>query len=206
MGDLSRRLVKGAVLAALAALTAGCEALIVGNPLFPKANVLVDADPQMTVMKLTYNFSTGIFDRTEENESKFLIRPRPGDIMPGVLFTDYELEFRDNRGQTISPLLLEKQFLGTAVYIPKSQGAGDGGKAIEIPIVSPQLWEYGESQGFVRGTGAFRNGWVPNTDPWAQNLTGVVTFYGKDDNQYPIQAKGTFVVRFETGIVPPAVN
>lgn len=209
MGDLSRKLAKGAVLAALTATTAACDAFMMGNPFLPKAHVLVDAEPQTTVMKLTYDFTTGSFKQDKESESKIVIKPRPGDIMPGVLFTDYKLRFKDNKGQLIDSYLIQEQSLGTAVYIPKTTGTsaqGAANKAIEIPIISPQLWEFGEREGFMPGFSNHITGFVPTTTPWSQNLSGVVTFYGKDDNGYPIQAEGTFTVRFETGIIPAPVN
>ncbi len=210
MGDLTRRLAQGVVVAALAATTAACDAFMMGNPFLPKANVLIDADPQTTVMKLTYDFTTGAFLRDAEAESKMTIKPRSGDIMPGVTFTDYTLSFKDNLSQKIDSYLIQEQHLGTAVYIPKTTGTGSGtsagGKAIEIPIVSPQLWEFGEREGFTTGSSNGVPGMVPRTAAWPQNLTGVVTFYGKDDNGYPIVASGTFTVKFETEIVPAALT
>ncbi len=209
MGDLTRRLAQGAVLAALAATTAACDAFMMGNPFLPKAYVLIDAEPQTTVMKLTYDFTTGSFQRDKEAESKIVIKPRPGDIMPGVRFTDYKLRYKDNKDQLIDTYLIQEQHLGTAVYIPKTSGTNAqaaANKAIEIPVVSPQLWEFGESKGFMAGASNGVAGFVPTTTPWSQNLVGVVTFYGKDDNGFPIQAEGTFTVRFETGIVPATIN
>jgi hypothetical protein len=136
-----------------------------------------------------------------------VIRPRSGDIMPGVTFTDYTLRFKDNKNQDIDSYLIQEQHLGTAVYIPKTTGASGGeGKAIEIPVVSPQLWEFGEREGFKEGYSLDVLGKVPKTEAWAQNLTGVVTFYGKDDNGYPIVASGTFTVKFETEIIPATAN
>jgi hypothetical protein len=196
--------------AALAATTAACDAFMMGNPFLPKANVLIDADPQTTIMRLTYDFTTGSFQRDAEAESKMVIKPRSGDIMPGVTFTDYTLSFKDNRNQKIDSYLIQEQHLGTAVYIPKTAGTGSGsgtdGKAIEIPVVSPELWEFGEREGFTNGSSNNVAGKVPKTEAWPQNLTGVVTFYGKDDNGYPIVASGTFTVKFETEIVPAAIN
>ncbi len=209
MGDLTRKLAQGLVVVALAATTSACDAFILGNPFLPKANVLIDADPQTTVMKLTYDYTTGAFSREADTESKMLIKPRSGDIMPGVTFTDYTLRFKDNRSQDIASYLIQEQHLGTAVYIPKTTGtsaqSGEG-KAIEIPVVSPQLWEFGEREGFKDGSSNGVSGKVPKTEAWPQNLTGVVTFYGKDDNGYKIVAEGTFTVKFETAIVPAAVT
>lgn len=214
MGNLTRRLAQGVVVAALAAMTTACDAFMLGNPFLPKANVLIDADPQTTVMKLTYDFNTGVFQRDSQTESKMVIKPRSGDIMPGVTFTDYTLRFKDNKNQDIDSFLIQEQHLGTAVYIPKTTGGADGGgasggsgastdgKAIEIPVVSPQLWEFGEREGFREGTSNGIPGKLPKSEAWAQNLTGVVTFYGKDDNGYPIVASGTFTVKYETGIIP----
>ncbi len=208
MGDLTRRLAKGVVFAALVASATACDAFLMGNPFLPKANVLVDAEPQITLMQLTYDFTSGVFTRNAETESKMLIKPRSGDIMPGVRFTDFRLRFKDNKDQAIDSYLIEEQTLGTAVYIPKTTGgaSGEGGKAIEIPIVSPQLWEFGIREGFVAGSSNGVAGWVPKTDPWPQNLTGVVTFYGKDDNGYPIEAEGTFTLKFQTEIIPAPLN
>jgi hypothetical protein len=212
MGDHTRKLARGAGLAALAASLTACDAFMLGNPFLPKANVLIEAEPQTTVMKLTYDFTTGVFQREPEAQSKMMIKPRSGDIMPGVHFTNYTLRFKDNRDQLIDSYLLPEQNLGTAVYIPKTAGSTGGsgasgeGKAIEIPVVSPQLWKFGEENGFVPGVSASTPGWIPKSDPWPQNLTGIVTFYGKDDNGYPIKAEGTFTVKFETSIIPADGN
>jgi len=210
MGNLTRRLAQGVVVAALAATTAACDAFMMGNPFLPKAYVLIDADPQTTVMKLTYDFTNSVFQRNSQAESKMVIKPRSGDIMPGVTFTDYTLRFKDNKNQDIDSFLIQDQHLGTAVYIPKTTGTSGGsgaaggsqGKAIEIPVVSPQLWEFGEREGFKDGMNNGVAGKVPKTEAWPQNLTGVVTFYGKDDNGYSIEASGTFTVKFETEIIP----
>lgn len=211
--DLTRKLARGVVriaLAATAIVTAtACDAFIMGNPFLPKANVLVEADPQTTVMKITYDFTTGAFTHEAEAESKMVIKPRSGDIMPGVTFTDYTLRFKDNRNQDIASYLIQEQHLGTAVYIPKTSGgagANSEGKAIEIPVDSPQLREFGEREGFKDGESNGVRGKVPKTEAWPQNLTGVVTFYGKDDNGYAIVAEGTFTVKFETDIVPAAIT
>lgn len=209
MGNLTRRLAQGVMVAALTVTTTSCDAFMIGNPFLPKANVLIDAEPQTTVMKLTYDFNTATFQRDPAAESKMVIKPRSGDIMPGVTFTDYTLSFKDNKNQEIDSFLIQEQHLGTAVYIPKTTGGAEGGgganasgKAIEIPVVSPQLWEYGEREGFQAGSSNGVPGKIPKTEAWAQNLTGVVTFYGKDDNGYPIVARGTFTVKYETGIIP----
>lgn len=208
MGDLTRRLAQGAVLAALAATTAACDAFMLGNPFLPKANVLIEAEPQTTVMRITYDYTTHVFQHDTEAESKLVIKPRSGDIMPGVRFSEYTLRFKDNKGQDISSYLLPEQRLGTAVYIPKTTGEDGGqGKAIEIPIVSPQLEKFGESEGFTDGyltDNVF--GKIPKTQAWPQNLTGVVTFYGQDDNGFPIEAQGTFTVKYVTEIIPPTTT
>jgi len=208
MGNLKRRLAQGVMVAALTVTTTSCDAFMIGNPFLPKANVLIDAEPQTTVMKLTYDFNTHTFQRDPAAESKMVIKPRSGDIMPGVTFTDYTLRFKDNKNQDIDSYLIQEQHLGTAVYIPKTTGGAEGGganadgKAIEIPVVSPQLWEFGEREGFREGVSNGISGKLPKTEAWPQNLTGVVTFFGKDDNGYPIVASGTFTVKFETGIIP----
>jgi len=213
MGNLTRRLAQGVMVAALAATTTACDAFMMGNPFLPKANVLIDAEPQTTVMKLTYDFTNASFQHDSQAESKMTIKPRSGDIMPGVTFTDYTLRFKDNKNQDIASYLIQEQHLGTAVYIPKTTGTGGSGgaggaagKAIEIPVVSPQLWEFGEREGFKDGVNNGVAGKVPKTEAWPQNLVGVVTFYGKDDNGYPIVASGTFTVKFEVGIVPASAT
>lgn len=210
MNDPARMLAKGAVLAALTAALTACDAFTMGNPFLPKANVLVEASPQTTVMKVVYDFTTGAFQHEVEAQSRMTILPRSGDIMPGVLFTDYTLRFMDNNRQLIDSYLLPEQQLGTAVYIPKTTGTTGGGtaaaKSIQIPIDTPQLRKYAEDNGFVPGFSGDKAGWVQNRDPWPQSLTGIVTFYGKDDNGYPIKAEGTFTVQFDTSVIPAEEN
>lgn len=207
ISDPTRKLAKGAALAALTLALTACDAFTMGNPFLPKAIVLVEASPQTTVMKVVYDFNTGVFEHEVETQSSMTILPRSGDIMPGVHFTDYTLRFRKDNGELIESYLLPHLTLGTAVYIPKTTGtagggASGGGKSIDIPIDSPQLRKYAEEHGFVAGFSGEKAGRVQNPLPWPQSLTGVVTFYGKDDNGYAIEAQGTFTVKFDTSIIP----
>lgn len=207
MGHPIRRLLGLSVLAAgVLTMTASCAAYRIGNPFLPQARILVTADPQIVNSELTYNEDDGRF-QYETASVNFKLGSYPGDITPGVLFTDYTIKFKDQTGTDINPLLIPTRRLGVNVYIPRGGGSGGegggatgGSSAIEIPAISESVLRYGIENGFRNiGTEASPR-MSQNPDPWNQNIVGEVTFFGRDDNQYPIQAVGTFTVSFKTGV------
>lgn len=202
-------------------MTTSCAAFRIGNPLLPQARILVTAEPQIVKSDITYSQSEGRF-QYQNQTVKFKMGSYPGDITPGVMFTDYTIKFKDQSGTDINALLIPSRRLSINLYIPRGGGSssgtsggtsgstgGDtstgtgatgGSSEIEIPAISESVTRYGIDNGFRNlGTEASPN-ISQNPDPWNQNIVGEVTFYGRDDNQYPIQAVGTFTVSFQTAI------
>jgi len=217
MGHPIRRLLGFSVLAAgVLTMTTSCAAFRIGNPLLPQARILVTAEPQIVKSDITYSQSEGRFQYQNQSVT-FKMGSYPGDITPGVLFTDYTIKFKDQTGTDINSLLIPSRRLGINLYIPRGGGSssstsggssgGDtgagatgGSSQIDIPAISESVTRYGIDNGFRNlGTETSPN-ISQNPDPWNQNIVGEVTFYGRDDNQYPIQAVGTFTVSFQTAI------
>lgn len=190
-------------------MTASCAAYRIGNPFLPQARILVSAEPQIIKSEITYNPDEGRF-KYENPSVKFKMGSYPGDITPGVLFSEYTIKFKDQNGTEINSLLIPSRRMGLNLYIPRGGGstgtdagagvAAGGSSEIEIPAISESVTRYGIDNGF-RNVGTGTSPQISqNPDPWNQNIVGEVTFYGRDDNQYPIQAIGTFTVSFQTGI------
>lgn len=224
MGHPIRRLLGASVLATgVLTLTSSCAAYRIGNPFLPQARILVTAEPQIVKSDITYNQGDGRFQYQNSNV-KFKLGSYPGDITPGVLFTDYTIKFKDQTGTDINSLLIPSRRLSINLYIPRgggtsggSTGGGTGGSdggtgggssggtsggsgEVEIPAISESVTRYGIDNGF-RNLGTETSPMISqNPDPWNQNIVGEVTFFGRDDNQYPIQAVGTFTVSFQTSI------
>ncbi|MGE5707035.1 MAG: hypothetical protein ACM3YO_01780 [Bacteroidota bacterium] len=197
------QLVGLAILSLSLAATAGCEPL--GNPFLPKAKVYISVDPQISTMKLVYREKTNDFQKTP-TESKFKLGHYKDDISPGVQFKWYELKFRDQNNQEISPSFIgANRVLGTSVYLPASgSSAGSGGSSgsnetvsIETSIFNDQLINYGITNGFLSDS----SGKVSlNPYGWSQDLTGRIIFHGQDDNGHEIEAEAKFTLRFDTSI------
>ncbi len=201
-------------------MTSSCAAYRIGNPFLPQARILVIAEPQIVTSDITYNPNDGRF-QYENTNVKFKMSSYPGDITPGVLFTDYTIKFKDQTGTDINSLLIPSRRLSLNLYIPRgggqsgttggtgggtptdggSSGSTSGGSSeVEIPAISESVTRYGIDNGFRNlGTETSPN-ISQNPDPWNQNIVGEVTFFGRDDNQYPIQAVGTFTVSFKTAV------
>lgn len=198
-------------------MTSSCAAYRIGNPFLPQARILVQAEPQIVDSKIQYKQADGQFQYETQNV-KFKMGSYPGDITPGVLFTDYTIKFKDQTGTDINALLIPSKRLSINLYIPRGGGqsggtsGGDapatggsssgGSSEIDIPGISESVIKYAIDNGF-RNVGTETSPRVSqNPDPWNQNIVGEVTFFGRDDNQYPIQSIGTFVVNFQTEVVP----
>lgn len=210
MAQARKRIALGFMAVGAMAL-AGCKAFEIGNPFLPRARILVSADPQVTQVPLVFNQQTGLIQRDGQNNTttRFVLRPFPGDVTPGVLFDTYTISFKDQNGAKINTLLIPERRLQTSIYVPKGQaapagqapdpGAGMGqGITVEIPIRSEQVDIYGIQNAFTRDQNGAITGM--NVEPWNQNLTGVVTFYGRDDNFYPITAEAYFTLRYMPGV------
>lgn len=212
MGPIRRLLGISVLAAGVLTMTSSCAAFRIGNPLLPQARILVTADPQIVKSVITYNQTEGRY-QYENPSVKFKMGSYPGDITPGVLFTDYTIKFKDQNGTDINSLLIPSRRLSINLYIPQgggqggstgdaggSGGATGGSSEIEIPAISESVTRYGIDNGF-RNLGTETSPRInQNPDPWNQNIVGEVTFFGRDDNQYPIQAVGTFTVSFQTAI------
>ncbi|HEY9766531.1 MAG TPA: hypothetical protein V6C82_09195 [Chroococcales cyanobacterium] len=197
-----RQLTGLAILSFSVAAIAGCQALSIGNPFLPKANVQVTVEPQISVMKLVYNEKSNDFAKTP-TESKFQIKHPANDVSPGVSFKWYEIKFYDQNNQEISPNFIgANRKLGTSVYLPGSGstgGASSGGTgvSIETSIFNEQLINYGITNGFLRQA---NNKMSLNTSGWSQDLTGRILFHGQDDNGHEIISEAKFTLRFDTSI------
>jgi len=196
----------------------GCAAFKMGNPFLPAARIFVTPNPAVVSCDLTLNQATNQITFQRKNV-QFALAPNQGDITPGVNFTDYTLAFQDQSGNNISTLLIPTQRLGVSIYVPPgggSSGSGTSGSsgttapagggstggsgAISLPVVQDSVIQYGETYGF-RNAGTTSNPrFVANNEPWSQNITGVITFYGQDQNQYPIQASGSFTIQYQINV------
>ncbi|HBN08839.1 MAG TPA: hypothetical protein DD435_09385 [Cyanobacteria bacterium UBA8530] len=198
-----RQLTGLAILSFSVVAIAGCQALSIGNPFLPKANVQVTVEPQISVMKLVYNEKSNDFTKTP-TESKFQIKHPENDVSPGVSFKWYEIKFYDQNNQEISPNFIgANRKLGTSVYLPRS-GSTTGGAAtstpgvsIETSIFNEQLINYGVTNGFLRMA---NNQMSLNISGWSQDLTGRILFHGQDDNGHEIVSEAKFTLRFDTSI------
>lgn len=228
MGHPNQRLALGALMAVTGlASVPGCAAFRMGNPFLPAARIFVTPNPAVTSCKLTLNRTTNIITFTANNIA-FTLAPNSGDITPGVLFTDYTLRYLDQSGTEINSLLIPRQRMGVSMYVPRGGGAATGGSAgaaggaaggsagggatggsgnITIPIVQDAIANYGIKYGFRNAGTDTNRRIVQNPDPWSQNITGEITFFGQDENQYPIQASASFTINYavtvETGTTTP---
>ena len=201
-------------------LISSCSAFKIGNPFLPAARVLVTTSPNVLNSVVTYTSSTQQF--TYQNDTPtFTLSAYPGDITPGVHFTDYSLSFYDQQGTPISDALIPPRQMQIDLYMPRGMASapgtiggttgtttggtpgttGTGGSGqINIPVLDNTVCHYAVINGFRNvGTDASPS-MVINTAPWSQSITGKVTFYGQDDDQYPVQAQGTFTVNFQTAV------
>jgi hypothetical protein len=149
-----------------------------------------------------------------------------------VLFTDYEVSYRNQDGAEISSFTIPRRRLAATVFVNRSAtvpgggtgtgaGGGTGGGAggtggipggtpggglgpsiCTVPVVPESVIKYGIDNGFVTSGGGIKQ----SSENWSSNLTGIVTFYGRDENQYPIKAEGTFTINFRTGFVNAGNN
>lgn len=184
----------------------GTTSCTLGNPFMPKAKILVTAEPQVATSTLTYNQKTLLFE-SESDKVTFTLKAFPGDVTPGVLFTDYKIRFLDQKGTEINDTLIPHRQLKATLYVPRGGGSGSGtgtatttggSEKLEVAAISPAVEQYGIVNGFRSSGGAVGI----NGDPWSQNLIGEITFTGRDDNQNIIEAVGTFTVNFTTRIEP----
>lgn len=186
-------------------LLGGCDALRIGNPFLPKANLLASADDATTTVKIEANQgASGAFKFTvNPTTMKVSLRPFPGDITPGVRINAYSIDWFDMNASPISPNILPPRVQGVSVYLARGGGGsstggrGDTNKQLEIPVVTNPLLDYGISNGFLFNPATQRFG--VRTDNWSQYLTGRITFSGRDDNGYPVENLSTnFTLKFET--------
>lgn len=205
------RLLNVAMLGVLTATTmSSCAAYRIGNPFLPAARIMVTAAPAILNSTVTYVASTKDFTYVHDQAS-FTLSSYPGDITPGVRFTDYELSFYDQHGTKVSDLLIPSRRMQINLYLPRGGGATSGGATsgggtsggsgkVDIPVLNDSVGQYASQNGF-RNTGTeLQPVMIKNTEPWSQSLSGKVTFYGQDDNMYPVQAEGVFTVNFQTNI------
>lgn len=178
----------------------GTTSCTLGNPFMPKAKILVTAEPQVATSRLTYDEATGLF-KNDSDRVTFTLKSFPGDITPGVLFTDYKIRFMDQKGTEINDTLIPHRQLKATIYVPRGGGGTGtqttgGSSRIEVAAISPAVETYGIQNGFRRNNGAVS----VNGEPWSQNLIGEITFTGRDDNQNIVESVGTFTVNFVTDI------
>ncbi|HEY9898424.1 MAG TPA: hypothetical protein V6D00_04515 [Pantanalinema sp.] len=192
------RIARASLLAA--GVLIGTTSCTLGNPFMPKAKILVTAQPQVATSKLTYDEATKLF-KNESDRVTFTLKSFPGDITPGVLFTDYKIRFLDQKGTEISDTLIPHRQLKATLYVPRGGGGTGtattgGSEKLEVAAISGAVETYGIVNGFRSNGGAV----TVNGDPWNQNLIGEITFTGRDDNQNIVEAVGTFTVNFVTDI------
>ena len=215
----SRRLLGGS----LVLLTTACAAYQIGNPFLPEARILVTVNPSVVESKIAYdeNVSSYVY---ETRNADFQLSPFPNDTTPAVTFTDYEVTYRNQDGAEISPFTIPKRRLAATVFVNRSgvtgggapaagggapaaggggQGAAGGGQAgagiqptCTVPVVSEDVIRYAITNGFVKVGSTI----AQNPENWSSNLSGFVTFYGRDENLYPIRAQGTFTINFRTSV------
>lgn len=214
--------------AALVLMTSACAAYQVGNPFLPTARILVTVSPQVVESKIEYDRSKALFVYETRN-ADFTLSPYPNDTTPAVLFTDYDVTYRNQDGAEISSYTIPKRRLAATVFVNRSAGGGAGGGVgggvgggagggvpggglpgggvggvvgagpgiCTVPIVPESVIRYAIDNGFV----TLGNLVSVNPENWSSNLSGFVTFYGRDENQYPIKAEGTFTVNFRTAVI-----
>ena len=218
--------------AAFALLSSACAAYQFGNPFLPSARILVTVNPQVVESKIDYDLQTKLFVYETKN-ADFTLSPYPNDTTPAVLFTDYEVSYRNQDGAEISSFTIPRRRLAATVFVNRSAtvpgggtgtgaggatGGGTGGGAgggaggttggalgpsiCTVPVVPESVIKYGIDNGFVTSGGGIKQ----SSENWSSNLTGIVTFYGRDENQYPIKAEGTFTINFRTGFVNAGNN
>ncbi|MNX46525.1 hypothetical protein D3C86_770650 [compost metagenome] len=178
----------------------GTTSCTLGNPFMPKAKILVTAEPQTANSKLTYDKKTGLF-KTDSDRVTFTLKSFPGDITPGVLFTDYKIRFLNQLQEEINTTTIPHRELKATLYVPRGGGGTGtattgGSEKIEVVAISSAVEQYGIVNGFRTNNGEV----VVNGEPWSQNLVGEITFTGRDDNQNIVEAVGTFTVNFQTDI------
>ncbi|MNL39863.1 hypothetical protein D3C87_1621720 [compost metagenome] len=139
----------------------------------------------------------------------FTLKSFPGDITPGVLFTDYKIRFLDQKGTEINDTLIPHRQLKATLYVPRGGGSSGTGTAatggsekLEVAAISPSVEQYGILNGFRSTSG----GVSVNYEAWNQNLIGEITFTGRDDNQNIVEAVGTFTVNFVPDYQPKSAD